>query len=256
MSEDLIKLFATESDQKNLSLARVESEPEPTAVDYHRLVVNKPWGYEYLMFENSRVAIWILYLKKNYTTSMHCHPMKKTSLIVLDGSVTCSTLQGWHDRKVLQGLIIDRGVFHSTEAISKNGAFIMEIESPPVKHDLVRLKDKYGRAGAAYEGKDKLSRNLKKYDYVDFHNFKKEKNIRKKFKSINFSIMSSDMLLTNKEKIIKDTSFLLALIDGKILQNQDNKILDIGEVIKSKNIFRNIDKLDLANRFFLGIGKE
>ena len=38
--------------------------------DYSGVVVNKPWGYEYLMFQNHEVAIWMLYIKKGCSMSL------------------------------------------------------------------------------------------------------------------------------------------------------------------------------------------
>ena len=49
--------------------------------------------------------------------------------------------------------MIRKGLFHSTKAISEEGANIFEIETPKIKHDIVRLEDKYGREGKPYEGK-------------------------------------------------------------------------------------------------------
>ena len=46
-------------------------------IDYSKLVVRKPWGYEYLTFQSKKVAVWILCLKKGQQTSMHAHPKKK-----------------------------------------------------------------------------------------------------------------------------------------------------------------------------------
>ena len=61
--------------------------------DYSRAVVRKPWGYEYLIFSGPTVAVWVLHIKKGAQTSMHCHPGKTTSLVVLDGEAQCSTLE-------------------------------------------------------------------------------------------------------------------------------------------------------------------
>ena len=82
--------------------------------NYKNRVVIKPWGYEYLIFENESVAVWILYLKPGALTSMHCHPGKKTSLVVLQGKVVCSSLTNQFERFVGDGLLIDKGAFHQT----------------------------------------------------------------------------------------------------------------------------------------------
>ena len=135
--------------------------------DYKKVVVKKPWGYEYLIFQSKHSAIWILYIKPNHQTSMHCHPQKKTSLIVLEGNVECSSLTESIAMDLGQGLIIDKGSFHRTKAISKNGCFVMEIETPVNKHDLVRLTDSYKRVGKGYETIDKYKFSPN-YNYLTF----------------------------------------------------------------------------------------
>jgi hypothetical protein len=42
----------------------------------------------------------------------------------------------------------------------------MEVESPPDKSDLVRLRDAYGRQGRAYEGREEHSDDLERYEFV------------------------------------------------------------------------------------------
>jgi len=134
----------------------VADEPLP----YHNAIVKKPWGYEYLAFENEYVAIWILHIIRKRKTSMHCHPRKKTGLILLSGTATFRHQNGSIELQALDGVVIDKGTFHLTEAtsslpmvpVSENGIWVMEIESPPLKTDLVRIGDEYGRAGVSYEG--------------------------------------------------------------------------------------------------------
>ena len=41
-------------------------------IDYSKLVVRKPWGYEYLIYQSKDVAVWILYIKKNQLTNCDC----------------------------------------------------------------------------------------------------------------------------------------------------------------------------------------
>ena len=59
---------------------------------YEKTVVSKPWGYEYLAYQNDKVALWFLYIGHNHQTSMHCHPNKTTGLILLDGEAQISFL--------------------------------------------------------------------------------------------------------------------------------------------------------------------
>lgn len=122
-------------------------------MDKHQtVIVQKPWGYEYLAYKNSEVALWVLHIAKGEATSMHCHPTKTTGLVLLDGQ---SEINFISDNKILTApakQMIRRGLFHQTRAISDRGVIMFEFETPVDKNDLVRLKDNYGRENAGYEG--------------------------------------------------------------------------------------------------------
>ena len=136
---------------------------------YRDKVVVKPWGHEFLIFENDYVAIWFLRIKKDHSTSMHCHPLKKTSLIVLSGKALSNT---FHHRSFLSegdAVIIDAAVFHSTKALSLDGISVIEVESPPDKLDLVRLEDNYGRESCGYENCSRMAMdNIEEYGHFYF----------------------------------------------------------------------------------------
>ena len=121
-------------------------------MDYKNKIVNKPWGYEYLVYENDDVALWLLYIGPDQSTSMHCHPKKTTGLVVLRGEAEISFLADKRSIKALDKIMIRRGLFHSTKSLSPHGTVLFEIETPKDKHDLVRLNDKYGRESQPYEG--------------------------------------------------------------------------------------------------------
>lgn len=238
----IIRLFRSKSDIENLSRLKTIIPTGIDRYDYKRCVVNKPWGYEYLMFENTEVAIWVLYLKEGHATSMHCHPNKKTSLVVLKGLVNCSTLEGFMSRKEGEGLIIETSVFHSTKAISKGGAMIMEVESPPNKRDLVRLKDAYGREGAQYEGADQMSRELSKYEYVDFHDTTSKKKKAVRFGLCEMNLHTHAKPLTVHARFQKERAKLVCLLSGQLHDEKGNVILRVGEAISSDSL-RNVSRL-------------
>ncbi len=133
------------------SSGRPQRPEPPRTVDFARLVVNKPWGREHLLYRNRFAGVWALHLRRAGKTSLHCHPAKKTGLIVLEGTAVLSTLTSSFQLEALEGVILEPGVFHSTEANSRRSVRILEIETPPLKYDLVRLRDEYGRAGTQYE---------------------------------------------------------------------------------------------------------
>ena len=150
---------------------------KPIGVNFKNVVVTKPWGYEYLIFENPETEVWNLSIKYQRSTSMHCHPNKKTALIVLSGRALFSTLNESWELMPHDVIIIDNGTFHSTQSLSKEGLVLLEFETPPMKHDLLRLEDKYGRARKGYE--EGVDRMMKDTNYPRFLNagIKQVKNI-------------------------------------------------------------------------------
>jgi mannose-6-phosphate isomerase-like protein (cupin superfamily) len=144
--------FPSASDLVNLSRTRTQTERAPSApVDYRRVVVKKPWGFEYLFCQTSAAACWVLSIDQQQQTSIHCHVHKKTALIVLGGAAVSSTLDGDYPLVAGDAIVLHPRVFHSTRAIAPD-TWVMEIETPVLKDDLVRLSDAYGRQGTPYEG--------------------------------------------------------------------------------------------------------
>ena len=120
--------------------------------EYENVEVKKPWGFEYLMYGNDDVALWYLHLNSGEATSLHCHPRKKTGLVLLSGEAEISFLNDSTQLKAPSRMMIRPGLFHSTQALSDDGIALLEIETPRLKGDLVRLEDSYGRKAQPYEG--------------------------------------------------------------------------------------------------------
>jgi mannose-6-phosphate isomerase-like protein (cupin superfamily) len=243
------KIFRSESDLYNLSFKRTNVLHQGVNLDYKKIVVNKPWGYEYLLFENDRVAIWILCLKKDSGTSMHCHPNKKTSLTVLSGQAVTSTLDTQFLLNAMDGLFIDSGVFHSTRSASDGETFLMEIETPPNKNDLVRLKDQYGRENKTYEGQNFMSDKLADYNYCDLHfkapkgKYSEERNLVGK----NLKVVRGSFDDIVREHITDDDNVHICLLEGNLTGHNGELILDAGESVTSefiKNLNGNVKPTD------------
>lgn len=227
-------------------------------VDYSRVIVVKPWGYEYLVFENEHVAIWMLHIVRKRKTSMHCHPNKITALVLLSGKATCSNLEGEQELNPQDGVFIDRGVFHSTEAsselpiapLSENGIWVMEIESPPNKGDLVRMKDEYGRAGAVYEGKNNMV-----FDPVDRIRFKipqKGAVFKEEFQDSVFTIWKG--VISNQSEC-PSADALVTVIGREPLANSDKVCLRTAELTTYKEFAHQTRKEKLDGFTFLAIEK-
>lgn len=151
---EIITVIASELDKKYLRQLVLPNLSNDTSKNLAGVVVNKPWGNEYLMFKNDTMEVWHLSINHLQSTSLHCHPRKKTALIVLSGRALFSSLNDSRELGPLDGAVIEAGTFHATQAISAGGAKILEFETPPMKHDLIRLKDRYGRAASEYESAD------------------------------------------------------------------------------------------------------
>jgi len=148
-------------------MVKQQNQPE----HYKEKVVVKPWGYEFLIFENEYVAVWFLFIKKDHSTSMHCHPSKKTSLTLLSGKALCNTFRHRNFLSAGDSLIIDAAVFHSTKALALNGISLIEAETPPDKLDLIRLEDAYGRENYGYEAySEMVMEKLDDFNYFKFEN--------------------------------------------------------------------------------------
>lgn len=165
------RITASAKDHNCLSVAsdlQASAENEQP-VHYRDRVVIKPWGYEFLIFKNDFVAVWFLFIKRDHSTSMHCHPLKKTSLTLLSGKALCNTFQHRNFLSAGHSLIIDPAVFHSTKALSLDGITLLEVETPPAKLDLCRLEDKYGRQAKGYESQaETVTDNLDDFGYFYF----------------------------------------------------------------------------------------
>jgi mannose-6-phosphate isomerase-like protein (cupin superfamily) len=210
-------------------MTRTVRLPEINQFDYTKVVVNKPWGYEYLMYENANVAIWILHLVCGHATSIHCHLRKQTALIVIAGNVTVSTLNSRYDCGPLGGVILEAGVFHTTRATSPEGAFVMEIESPPDKQDLLRLRDEYGRGSQGYENISQYSDDFSRYEYIAFHD-RTRANTAKTMRGIGFRFHRSFHTPAELEYLY--SADIVALCAGNAIAGDGKRILASGDACR------------------------
>jgi mannose-6-phosphate isomerase-like protein (cupin superfamily) len=147
----VIIIERTDADREALFGMDVKPEDlEDDGVDYTGVVVRKPWGHEIQLYKSRAASFWRLSLENGAETSMHCHPGKRTILMVEEGEVILYTLTRQYTLRAGDFVHIEPGAFHRSRA--EQGAVIIEVESPPNKQDLVRYSDRYGRQGKGYEG--------------------------------------------------------------------------------------------------------
>ena len=208
--------------------------------EYKNVIVNKPWGYEYLAYENEHVGLWFLHIEKNQQTSLHCHPKKDTGLIVLDGTVDVSFLNDINRLVAGRKIMIRKGLFHSTKALSEGGANIFEIETPKLKHDLVRLEDKYGRKAKPYEGKS--SEEEKTRECIFFKDPKKNEKNTYIFSNCKIFVES----ITNKDSFMKiqDHENIMFLNGGILTEQKNILVASPGDVIAAHIVKRLLGPFD------------
>lgn len=229
-AEPVKRLYRSKSDIENLSKLRTFIGDEIDTFNYKGLVVNKPWGYEYLLYETPNVAAWILRINQGHSTSMHCHPKKTSAIIVLSGSVICANLEGWIERRAGECLIIDEAVFHSTRPTSEGGALVMELESPPNKTDLIRLADEYNREALGYEGEAHMSRETLDYEYVDFYGLGEPTAAMHDLAGCRLAL-HADLDQEALRQLSPDSANLLCLLKGKLYGWDGRTLLVPGEVL-------------------------
>jgi mannose-6-phosphate isomerase-like protein (cupin superfamily) len=115
--------------------------------------VDKPWGYEIWWAQTDRYVGKFLHIKAGASLSLQYHEVKDETILVQSGTLLFETgtrddLANLKRTEMKPG---DR--FHITpftvhRMTGVTDVDIVEVSTPEV-HDVVRLEDKYGRAGTS-----------------------------------------------------------------------------------------------------------
>jgi len=188
----------------------------------------KPWGKEYLLFQNSEVAIWHLFIDSGEETSFHCHPNKKTGLVVLDGAAQVSFLSDHQKLFASDKTMIRHGVFHTTKNPIGYPLELLEIETPVDKADIVRLQDKYGRAGEAYSSDETLT-----VDPIDIVNGRVQ-------------VGTCELYFTD-DPLLYYTDYTSLMITRGFIYYNSLLVSGPGDIISSNNLYKMLDNFDSKN---------
>lgn len=222
------------SDRDLENLQRLRKLAPPSAPeqpeDYRGKVVLKPWGFEFLAFENEYVAMWCLHIRGGHSTSMHCHPRKKTSLVVLQGEALCNTFYRRNYLTAPEAVVLEAGVFHSTKAMNPEGITLLELESPPDKTDLMRLNDQYGRETSGYEGLSEMkTEGLHRYGYFRFEEPEEELG---EPQAVAGRLLRLQRLPGSRQVAVPDRAEVLcAVCRGHLQDPAGNSLLCVGDAI-------------------------
>lgn len=128
--------------------------------DHLNHVIPKPWGLEYRIYVDDFIDVWNLRIDEGESTSMHVHPRKLTYLLCLAGQGVTETLTGQIAVGAGSMLRIAGGAFHASRSIGPGPLWLVEVEAPRNKFDLIRLRDDYDRQGKSYEQDCSRDENL------------------------------------------------------------------------------------------------
>lgn len=245
----------SQADIQNLASKTPPKAPENQVIDFSTYLVNKPWGHEYLMFRNQFVEVWGLHIKTGQSTSMHCHPNKKTGMLLIEGEAIFSNLNEDIAMKPLDALIVDAGAFKKTKAVSAEGILLLEFETPPAKHDLLRLTDEYGRENKPYEGLDKMM--IDEEMCVRFPDGDGVFDAKRNLGGCDFSIkkISSEALSQEDVDYLRGHD-LAVVLEGLVFWPGNDYIFNVADVLHTKDILENYDSVRIFNLTLMGIKKQ
>jgi mannose-6-phosphate isomerase len=112
--------------------------------------IEKPWGYELVWAETDEYVGKLLYVRAGESLSLQFHEEKDETLHLLDGEILLELGSGVHSLKEValragQSVRIVPGLLHRMEAVTD--CTIIEASTPELD-DVVRVRDRYGRAPA------------------------------------------------------------------------------------------------------------
>ncbi|HWW61187.1 MAG TPA: cupin domain-containing protein [Thermoanaerobaculia bacterium] len=116
----------------------------------HREVqrVSKPWGYELIFAKTGRYVGKILHITEGESLSLQYHEMKEETLYVVAGELRLTIEHNGDRRDVMlrqgEAFHIPPRLIHRMEAIVDTD--VAEVSTTELD-DVVRLEDRYGRAG-------------------------------------------------------------------------------------------------------------
>ena len=109
--------------------------------------VEKPWGHELIWARTDRYVGKILHVNAGHALSCQYHNVKDETLYVLRGELLLRLGQGKETRELRfkggESIHIAAGTVHELEAVTD--VEVLEASTPELD-DVVRIKDRYGRA--------------------------------------------------------------------------------------------------------------
>jgi len=108
--------------------------------------VEKPWGYELIWAHSEHYCGKILFVREGEQLSLQFHEQKDETIYVQSGRIEIELGEGAEPQIVEAGAAfrIRPGMVHRWRALEDS--LVLEASTPELD-DVVRLEDRYGRAG-------------------------------------------------------------------------------------------------------------
>jgi mannose-6-phosphate isomerase-like protein (cupin superfamily) len=107
-------------------------------------IVEKPWGREIWYAHTARYAGKVLEVREGHLLSLQKHRRKQETLYLLSGRMLFTLDSDVFEWRAGSAVEIPAGTVHRMEALEES--IILEVSTPELD-DVVRLEDRYGRAG-------------------------------------------------------------------------------------------------------------
>jgi mannose-6-phosphate isomerase len=115
--------------------------------------VDKPWGYEIWWARTERYVGKILHVNKGESLSLQYHNVKDETIMIQSGLLLFQTRPAGEEGELRKVEMKPGDVFHITPGTlhrmtALEDCDILEVSTPELE-DVVRLEDRYGRAGTS-----------------------------------------------------------------------------------------------------------
>ena len=115
--------------------------------------VEKPWGHEVWWARTERYVGKLLHVKKGESLSLQYHNVKDETILIQKGRLLFETRNTGEEGELRKVEMVPGDVFHITPGTlhrmtGLEDTDIVEVSTPELD-DVVRLEDRYGRAGTS-----------------------------------------------------------------------------------------------------------
>ena len=115
--------------------------------------VEKPWGYELWWARTERYVGKILHVRRGESLSLQYHNVKDETILLQSGRLLLETGKQGQEKELRRIEMKPGDVFHITPGTLHRmtgieDCDILEVSTPELE-DVVRLEDRYGRAGTS-----------------------------------------------------------------------------------------------------------